>query len=124
MDYDAKIEDDSMLFKIERGWNDFKPLDHPKLKQIEIYKVNQRTVDNPLKLPHHVPVRKTWYDEGENHRISGGMITRDERELAWVMDCKIQDVMDICCGELTIENWDEEYKQLNGEDLPVIRLKE
>jgi hypothetical protein len=117
-----------MLFKIEKGWNDHKPFEEfsktPKLKQADVYRVQQRTVNDPQKLTHNKYDRENWYKEGENHRIIDGEITRDRKEKAWVMDCTIEDIKELtkAFGEIRIENWDNQYKQLNGEDLPIIRI--
>lgn len=115
-----------MLFKIEKGYTDFKPIDDPRLKEIEIYRIEQRTVDDPKKLTHNQYDRENWYKQGENHRISNKMITRDVKEMAWVMDCTIEDIKELSnsFGRIIIEGFVDEYQQLNGGDLPVIRLCE
>lgn len=92
-------------------------------------------VDNPDKLiGRDNYTAKNWFKGGENHRLVDGIkghgdkkwITRDDRVEGWVMECDIKDIMKLteCPGVIHIENYADEYKQLDGSDLPVIRLCE
>lgn len=113
-----------MIFLIEKEYTDFKPFEHSKLKQIEIYRIDQRTVKDPKELKFNKHDRENWFKEGENHRISNNMITRDRREKGWVMDCTIEDIKELSesFGQIRIESYADEYRQLDFSDLPVIRI--
>jgi hypothetical protein len=106
-----------ILFKIEKGYNDDKPFEEvgaePKLQKIEAYRVHQRTVDNPKKLINDPKLAKTWYENGENHRLVDGLgnqgdkrwITRDEKVKLWVIDCTIQDIYDLSSFKIDSIVW-------------------
>lgn len=113
-----------MLFLIKKGYYDFKPFEDPNLKEIEVYRISQRTVKDPKQMKHNKHDRENWYKEGENHRVSNGMITRDHKEKGWVMNCTIEDIKELSesFGHIRVESYADEYRQLDFSDLPVIRI--
>lgn len=49
-------------------------------------RIDERTTDDPTKIPAHKGTDGHWYDEGRNHRVEGGHIKRDFDDEDWFID--------------------------------------
>jgi len=69
--------------------------------EVEMIKVDRRTVDDPKKIPVNNGTDGDWYERGTNHRIEDGKICRDLGFYSrWAV--QVNDIMDFvddhgCC---------------------------
>jgi hypothetical protein len=105
-----------MKFHIRRTsmWNKTKPC--KEAYQIDGFRVDERTVKDPSKIPDG----EKWYKEGVNHRLVKGHICRDFPTKLWVMEINsLEELMKFSkkYGELVIRDDDWAAK-----DMPMIEI--
>ena len=120
-----------MLFIVERGYNDAKPFEHPKLKKEEVYEIQVRTVDDPKKLL--FADREGWYQKGENHRTIESYDSKNEKWIArdlkvkkWTADFEMDDVLELLhiFGDIHMSDWQDRYSGLDGDSIPYIFIED
>ena len=110
-----------MKFEIFRTstWDTKKPC--PEATEEDYIRIEERTVDDPKKIPAHNGTDGDWYRKGKNHRVENGCIRRDfGGNKRWVVELKsiqaliefAQKYGDIIIGSLSY----------NGKDIPSIEI--
>ena len=77
----------------------------PEAVRKSYIEVDERTVDDPAKVPIHHGERTWWYAEGQNHRVEDGHIKRDLRREGWFVEIPTLDALvDFICkyGQVVI----------------------
>jgi hypothetical protein len=112
-----------MMMIIERdGLSGCKPCDGAI--KTSYLRIDSRTTDCPTKIPMYrgnpEGAKKWWYNEGTNHRVVNGQITRDIADYTWMMDIKdleeLVTLIDLYGGTSTIKKSDS----TNGEMVLVL----
>lgn len=59
---------------------------HRKAKKEKIVRIDERTTDDPSKIPSGGHTSDWWYKDGRNHRVENGRIKRDFDAEIWVIE--------------------------------------
>ena len=87
-------QEEKMRFVVSRTscWDsDVAPCE--EAKRIKVVRVDERTTDDPAKIPSNKGQSEWWYKEGRNHRVENGRIRRDFDDKAWVVTIKSLDAL-------------------------------
>lgn len=66
-----------MLFIVSRvsGAFDSQPVEEARLKKLKY--IDSREVDHPDKLPYYDPSKRSWFEDGKNHKVVDGKMQRE-----------------------------------------------
>lgn len=66
-------------------------------KRVKVVRVDERTADDPAKIPSAKGKSEWWYEAGRNHRVENGRIRRDFDDNAWVINIRsLKDLVGFC----------------------------
>lgn len=61
-------------------------------------RIDERTTDDPAKVPAYGGKVEWWYDEGAGHRVENGCIRRNINETGWFLRVGgLRELLELCC---------------------------